>query len=85
MNNLYNKIYEAINTGIQKALIIDNGQESDTSIKWGNKKINNGNNMLAYYVSLLNTNNANEIRDVYQDIMRFHEENPDKLYTVNDI
>jgi len=85
MNSLYNKIYEAVNAGIQKALIIDNNQESDTSINWQNKKLDNSNNMLAYYVSLLNTNNANEIRDIYQDIMHFHKENPDKLYTVNDI
>jgi len=50
MNNLYNKIYEAINTGIQKALIIDDGQNKDVSIGWKNRNITAETDMLSYYV-----------------------------------
>jgi len=39
MNNLYNKIYEAVNNGIQKALIISNDQSDDSSVKFHNKEI----------------------------------------------
>ena len=43
MKNLYNKIYEAINTGIQKALILDD--EDDISINYQHKKISNNFNI----------------------------------------
>jgi len=39
MNNLYNKIYEAIDNGIQKALIITDNQSSDSSVRFHNKEI----------------------------------------------
>jgi len=36
MNNLYDKIYEAIDNGIQEALITD--FDNDISIKWHEKE-----------------------------------------------
>jgi len=39
MDNLYNKIYEAIDNGIQKALIITDDQSSDSSVRFHNKEI----------------------------------------------
>jgi len=41
MNNLYNKIYEAVDTGIQKALIISDDQSNDSSVRFHNKEISN--------------------------------------------
>jgi len=39
MNNLYNKIYNAINEGVQKALIVKNDQADDISVGWSEKEI----------------------------------------------
>ncbi|WQJ53754.1 MAG: hypothetical protein [Wendovervirus sonii] len=43
MEQIYNKIYEAINTGIQKALVLDD--EDDISIIYQHKKISNNFNI----------------------------------------
>jgi len=37
MNNLYNKIYEAVDAAIQKALIINDNPDNDVSVKWKEK------------------------------------------------
>jgi len=39
MYKLYNDIYEAVNAGIQKALILADDQSEDTSVKFHNKKV----------------------------------------------
>jgi len=39
MNSLYNKIYEAINNGITKALIIDDEQSQDVSVNFQHKEL----------------------------------------------
>ncbi|WQJ53921.1 MAG: hypothetical protein [Wendovervirus sonii] len=71
MKNLYNKIYEAINTGIQKALVLDD--EEDISMNYQHKKIVNNSNTISYFVEkLLNgsttlTNSAN-----YEQIIKYY-------------
>jgi len=39
LRNIKNKIYEAVDTGIQKALIITNDQSNDSSVRFHNKEI----------------------------------------------
>ncbi|WQJ53383.1 MAG: hypothetical protein [Wendovervirus sonii] len=70
MKHLYNKIYEAINTGIQKALILDD--EDDISINYQHKKIINNKNLLPYYVDELLNNSDDEYN--YEQIIRYFKE-----------
>ncbi|WQJ53961.1 MAG: hypothetical protein [Wendovervirus sonii] len=69
MKHLYKKIYEAINTGIQNALTLD---DEDVSIIYQHKKIVNNSNVIPYYVDeLLNGfnifNNYNQIIKYYKE------------------
>lgn len=41
MNNIYKKIYEAVDTAIQKALIINDNPDNDVSVKWKEKEVSN--------------------------------------------
>ena len=64
------KIYEAINTGIQKALILND--EDDISINYQHKKIANNENLLPYYVDELLQDSDNEYN--YEQIINYHNE-----------
>ncbi|WQJ53402.1 MAG: hypothetical protein [Wendovervirus sonii] len=68
--NLYNKIYEAINTGIQKALILDDGD--DVSIIYQHKKIINNANAISYYV--VDLLQDSDIEYNYEQIIKYYEE-----------
>ncbi|WQJ53927.1 MAG: hypothetical protein [Wendovervirus sonii] len=70
MKNLYKKIYEAINTGIQKALVLDD--ENDISMNYQYKKIINNKNLLPYYVDELLNNIDDEYN--YEQIIKYYEE-----------
>jgi len=74
MNNLYNKIYEAVNTGIQKALIINDSQTDDVSVKFHNKNINNSIDMYPSYVSDLLDNVTEDAYPVYENILTYYKE-----------
>ncbi|WQJ53821.1 MAG: hypothetical protein [Wendovervirus sonii] len=70
MKILYKKIYEAINTGIQKALVLDD--EDDVSIIYQHKKIVNNANLMSYYVNeLLQDSN---IEYNYEQIIKYYTE-----------
>ncbi|WQJ53227.1 MAG: hypothetical protein [Wendovervirus sonii] len=68
--NLYNKIYEAINIGIQKALVLDD--EDDVSIIYQHKKIINNSNVISYLVDDLLNETDNEYN--YEQIIKYYEE-----------
>jgi len=70
MNNLYNKIYEAINTGIQKALIISDNQSDNISIGWKEKEITSDANLMALYASEILA--GNNIEDNYEMILKLY-------------
>ncbi|WQJ53791.1 MAG: hypothetical protein [Wendovervirus sonii] len=69
MKNLYKKLYEAINTGIQKALILDD--EDDISMNYQHKKISNDANLMPYYVDDLLQSSDN---DNYVQIIKYYKE-----------
>ncbi|WQJ53310.1 MAG: hypothetical protein [Wendovervirus sonii] len=71
MKNLYKKIYEAINTGIQKALVLDD--EDDISMNYQHTKIVNNENLLPYYVDELLQNPTNKFIN-YKQIIKYYEE-----------
>ncbi|WQJ53311.1 MAG: hypothetical protein [Wendovervirus sonii] len=71
MKNLYNKIYEAINTGIQKAIILDD--EDDISINYQYKKIVNNSNLMPYYVEELLQDSNNKFIN-YKQIIKYYKE-----------
>ncbi|WQJ53228.1 MAG: hypothetical protein [Wendovervirus sonii] len=64
------KIYEAINAGIQKALALND--EDDVSIIYQHKKIVNNSNVISYYVEEL-LNDA-DIEYNYEKIIKYYEE-----------
>ncbi|WQJ53260.1 MAG: hypothetical protein [Wendovervirus sonii] len=70
MNYLYKKIYEAINTGIQKALVLDD--EEDISMNYQHKKIVNNSNLMPYYVDDLLQDS--DIEYNYEQIIKYYEE-----------
>ncbi|WQJ53231.1 MAG: hypothetical protein [Wendovervirus sonii] len=70
MKYLYKKIYEAINTGIQKALVLDD--EDDISMNYQHKKIVNNSNAIFYYVDDLLNEVDNEYN--YEQIIKYYEE-----------
>ncbi|WQJ53818.1 MAG: hypothetical protein [Wendovervirus sonii] len=70
MTNLYKKIYEAINTGIQKALVLDD--EDDVSIIYQHKKIVNNSNVISYLVDDLL--NETDIEYNYKQIIKYYKE-----------
>ncbi|WQJ53309.1 MAG: hypothetical protein [Wendovervirus sonii] len=70
MKYLYNKIYEAINTGIQKALVLDD--EDDISMNYQHKKIINNSNAIFYYVDDLLNEADNEYN--YEQIINYYNE-----------
>ncbi|WQJ53792.1 MAG: hypothetical protein [Wendovervirus sonii] len=70
MRQIYKKIYEAINTGIQKALILDD--EEDVSINYQYKKIVNNSNVIFYYVNALLQDSDNEYN--YEQIIKYYKE-----------
>jgi len=78
--NLYNKIYEAIDNGIQKALIISDNQDNDTSIRWKEKEISNDFNLLNEYVKKFLT--SNNYKEIYQEMSYLL--NGDIKYKVHD-
>ncbi|WQJ53313.1 MAG: hypothetical protein [Wendovervirus sonii] len=67
MKQLYKKIYEAINTGIQRALVLDD--EEDISIIYQHKKIVNNENLMPYYVEDLLKNPNDKL--IYQKIINY--------------
>ncbi|WQJ53478.1 MAG: hypothetical protein [Wendovervirus sonii] len=70
MKYLYKKIYEAIKTGIQKALVLDD--EDDISMNYQHKKIANNSNAISYYVNdLLQDSN---IKYNYGQIIKYYNE-----------
>ncbi|WQJ53846.1 MAG: hypothetical protein [Wendovervirus sonii] len=79
MKNLYKKIYEAINTGIQKALVLDN--EDDISMNYQHSKIVNNKNLLPYYVDDLLQDS--DIEYNYGQIIKYYKETGYK-YKVKD-
>ncbi|WQJ53365.1 MAG: hypothetical protein [Wendovervirus sonii] len=80
MKNLYKKIYEAINTGIQKALILDD--EDEVSMNYQHKKIVNNTNLMHYYVDDLLQDS--DIEYNYRQIIKYYEETGYK-YKVKDL
>jgi len=83
MNNLYNKIYEAVNAGIQKALILD--PDNDVSVKFHNKEINSNIDMLPYYLQeLYNAQSQEEKKEAYTNIKKYAEKT-ESLYKISDI
>ncbi|WQJ53822.1 MAG: hypothetical protein [Wendovervirus sonii] len=70
MKNLYKKLYEAINTGIQKVLVLND--EDDVSINYQHKKIVNNTNLMPYYVDELLNDTDNEYS--YEQIIKYYEE-----------
>ncbi|WQJ53933.1 MAG: hypothetical protein [Wendovervirus sonii] len=70
MKHLYKNFYEAINTGIQKALVLDD--EDDISMNYQHKKIINNKNLLPYYVSELLK--GVDIEYNYEQIIRYYNE-----------
>ncbi|WQJ53479.1 MAG: hypothetical protein [Wendovervirus sonii] len=79
MKDLYKKLYEAINTGIQKALVLD---DEDVSIIYQHKKIVNNINLMPYYVNELLQDLNNDATN-YQNIIKYHKETGYK-YKVKD-
>ncbi|WQJ53843.1 MAG: hypothetical protein [Wendovervirus sonii] len=79
MKKLYKKIYEAINTGIQKALVLDD--EDDISMNYQYKKIANDVNLISYYVDELLQDPGIEYN--YEQIIKYYEETGYK-YKVKD-
>ncbi|WQJ53900.1 MAG: hypothetical protein [Wendovervirus sonii] len=79
MKYLYKKLYEAINTGIQKALALDD--EDDVSIIYQHKKIVNNTNLIPYYVDEL-LNGSNKFIN-YKQIIKYYKETGYK-YKVKD-
>ncbi|WQJ53487.1 MAG: hypothetical protein [Wendovervirus sonii] len=69
MKDIYKKLYEAINTGIQKALVLD---DEDVSIIYQHKKIVNNSNVISYYVNELLQDSDNEYN--YKQIIKYYEE-----------
>ncbi|WQJ53930.1 MAG: hypothetical protein [Wendovervirus sonii] len=70
MKQLYKKIYEAINTGIQKALSLDDTK--DVSIIYQHKKIVNNVNLMPYYVEELLSGFNMFIN--YEQIIKYYKE-----------
>ncbi|WQJ53381.1 MAG: hypothetical protein [Wendovervirus sonii] len=70
MKNLYKKLYEAINTGIQKALVLND--EDDVSIIYQHKKLANNSNVISYFVDELLQGSNNEYN--YEKIIKYYEE-----------
>ncbi|WQJ53920.1 MAG: hypothetical protein [Wendovervirus sonii] len=79
MKQLYKKLYEAINTGIQKALILDD--EDDVSIIYQHKKIINNPIKMYNYVALLLNNDDTEY--YYEQIMNQYKINGDTYKVKN--
>ncbi|WQJ53476.1 MAG: hypothetical protein [Wendovervirus sonii] len=79
MKDLYKKLYEAINTGIQKALVLDD--EDDISMNYQHKKIINNSNVISYYVDELLQDSDNEYN--YKQIIKYYKETGYK-YKVKD-
>ncbi|WQJ53793.1 MAG: hypothetical protein [Wendovervirus sonii] len=71
MKYLYKKIYEAINTGIQKALVLND--EDDISINYQHKKISNNSNVISYYVDDLLQDSNNKVVN-YRKILKYYKE-----------
>ncbi|WQJ53902.1 MAG: hypothetical protein [Wendovervirus sonii] len=70
MKYLYKKIYEAINTGIQKALVLND--EDNISMNYQHKKISNNSNLISYYVDELLQDP--DIEYNYEQIIKYYEE-----------
>ncbi|WQJ53229.1 MAG: hypothetical protein [Wendovervirus sonii] len=71
MKNLYKKLYEAINTGIQKALVLDD--DEDVSIIYQHSKIVNNTNLMPYYVNELLQDSNNKFIN-YKQIIKYYKE-----------
>ncbi|WQJ53238.1 MAG: hypothetical protein [Wendovervirus sonii] len=69
MEDLYKKLYEAINTGIQKALVLD---DEDISMNYQHKKIINNANLMPYYVDDLLQ--SSDIEYNYEQIISYYNE-----------
>ncbi|WQJ53283.1 MAG: hypothetical protein [Wendovervirus sonii] len=76
--HLYKKIYEAINTGIQKALALD---DEDVSIIYQHKKIVNNFNAVSYYVDELLQDL--DIEYNYEQIIKYYKESGYKYKVKN--
>ncbi|WQJ53486.1 MAG: hypothetical protein [Wendovervirus sonii] len=71
MKDIYKKLYEAINTGIQKALVLDD--EDDVSINYQHKKIVNNSNVISYYVDDILKDSNNKFIN-YKQIIKYYKE-----------
>ncbi|WQJ53233.1 MAG: hypothetical protein [Wendovervirus sonii] len=85
MKYLYKKIYEAINTGIQRALVLDG--EEDVSIIYQHKKIDNSFNPINIFVNELLSldiynSDKDQIYDLYSNIIDSYNLNTDNRYKV---
>ncbi|WQJ53819.1 MAG: hypothetical protein [Wendovervirus sonii] len=70
MKDTYKKLYEAINTGIQKALILDD--EDDISMNYQHKRIINNANLMPHYVD--NLLQDLDIEYNYEQIIKYYKE-----------
>jgi len=70
MNNLYNKIYEAVDKGIQKALIID-PELLNSSVGWHYKKVTTETNLIEQYVNELLHGNERERHIAYLELKKY--------------
>jgi len=84
MNKLYNKIYEAINAGIQKALIINDTQDDDVSVNFSHKKISAEFNVMDQYVEeLMDMHKYQDLQNQYYKIIQYYDDFH-KKYKVKD-
>jgi len=70
MNNLYNKIYEAVDKGIQKALIID-PELLNSSVGWHYKKVTTETNLVKQYAEELLNGDERERHITYLELNRY--------------
>jgi len=87
MNNLYKKIYEAIDNGIQKALIINDIQNNDISVKWHGKQIKGDLNQQIIvddwvHNDLLINKDLSDYNDIINCNCKYTVKDIDELYTI---
>jgi len=79
---LSNKIYEAVNNGITKALILTDEQSQDVSVKFHHKSMSNNVDLLNHFINDLYENPDHEY--AYNMLKKYCKEY-NRIYTPNDI